>query len=82
MFTKLTLRLDERLIEKTKKLARARNVSLSEMVTEFFKSVVSGAPGEEKPSSPVLDEISGILAGKERKALASSYKRHIEEKYS
>ena len=82
MFTKLTLRLDESLIKKTKKLAKARNVSLSEMVAEFFKTVVSGAPGEGKTSSPVLDEISGILAGKERTVSATSYKRHVEEKYS
>jgi len=80
MFTKLTLRLDDRLIEKTKKIAKTRNVSLSEMVAEFFKSITSG--GQEEISSPVLDEISGILAGKDRKALTSAYKRHIEEKYS
>ncbi|MDA8170644.1 MAG: DUF6364 family protein [Nitrospiraceae bacterium] len=80
MFTKLTLRMDDGLIKKTKKIAKARNVSLSEMVTEFFKSMTSG--NGEEVSSPVLDEISGILAGKDRKALIGSYKRHIAEKYS
>lgn len=81
MHTKLTLRLDERLIEKTKKIAKARNLSLSEMVAGFFKSI-TGSYGEEDISSPVLSEISGILGGKHgAKTLRGTYKRHIEEKY-
>ena len=81
MHTKLTLRLDEELIERTKKIAKARNSSLSEMVTDFFKSITGSYKGEDI-SSPVLSEISGILAGKHgAKALRGEYKRHIEEKY-
>jgi len=81
LHTKLTLRLDDGLIEKTKKIAKARNSSLSEMVAEFFKSITGSYSGEVT-TSPVLTEVTGILGGKYGpKALRSSYRRHIEEKY-
>ncbi len=81
MRRRLTLRLDEKLIEKTKKIAKNSNVSLSEMVTDFFKSVTDSY-GEMESLSPVLSEISGILPGRRRhKALLDEYKQHIEEKY-
>ena len=37
MQTKLTLRMDSALIDKAKKWARARNVSLSEAMAGFFE---------------------------------------------
>ncbi len=81
MHTKLTLRLDDGLIEKTKRIAKARNSSLSEMVAEFFKSV-SGSYAGEATTSPVLTEVAGILGRKHGpKVLRSSYRRHLEEKY-
>jgi Family of unknown function (DUF6364) len=81
MRRRLTLRLDEKLIEKTKNIAKNSNVSLSEMVTDFFKSVTDSY-GEMESLSPVLSEISGILPGRHtQKALHGEYRRHIEEKY-
>ena len=41
MQTKLTLRMDSGLIEKAKKWARARNVSLSEAMASFFETLGS-----------------------------------------
>jgi Family of unknown function (DUF6364) len=81
MRRRLTLRLDEKLIEKAKKIAKNSNVSLSELVTDFLKSVTNSY-GEIESSSPVLSEISGILPGRRtQKALHGEYGRHIEEKY-
>jgi hypothetical protein len=63
MSTKLTLRLDDRVIKKAKKKARARGVSLSRMVEDYFKSVAE-IENQEIRESPVLYEIAGVLSCK------------------
>ena len=81
MATKLTLRLDEGVIRDAKRAARARGVSLSEMVSGYFQAVCKGKTVKIK-ATPVLAEISGVLSSKaEPKKLISGYHKHIEEKY-
>jgi len=81
MSTKLTLRLDEKLISKTKTTARAKGVSLSKMVSDYFQSV-SAQQKKEAPASPILSEVAGIMSfRKENRKLLKTYKKHIEEKY-
>lgn len=81
MATKLTLRLDEKLIDRAKKVAKVKGVSLSRLVSDYFKSI-SSKQRQENAASPILSEISGILSSKaERKKLLKSYKKHIEDKY-
>jgi len=81
MSTKLTLRLDDKLINNAKKAARSRGVSLSKMVGDYFNTI-SSQQKKEIQESPVLSEISGILPPRaDVKKLIKSYKRHLEEKY-
>jgi len=81
MAVKLTLRMDERLIKDAKKIARERGLSLSGMVSNYFKSL-SMKQRKEFVESTVLSEVSGILSTKKsKKELLKSYKKHIEEKY-
>lgn len=81
MSTKLTLRLDEKLINNAKKAARSRGVSLSKMVGDYFNTI-SSQQKKEIQESPVLSEISGILSPRaDVKKLIKSYKRHLEEKH-
>lgn len=81
MGTKLTLRMDEAVIRKAKRLASARKVSLSRMVSDYFKSL-SVQHNEEAIDSPILQELTGILSPKtNNKKLLNSYKKHIEDKY-
>ncbi len=81
MATKLTLRLDETLIDKAKKIARSKGVSLSRFVSDYFQSVTAKQK-EKTPESPILSEISGILSSKKTgKSLTNSYKKHIKDKY-
>jgi len=81
MSTKLTLRLDDKLINDAKKAARSRGVSLSKMVGDYFNTI-SSQQKKEIQESPVLSEISGILPPRtDVKKLVKSYKRHLEEKY-
>ena len=79
MDTKLTLRLDDRLIETAKKEAHQRGTSLSQMVTDYFRAINSrGKSRKELP--PVTASLVGSLKG--RKLDRGQYRRHLEEKYS
>jgi hypothetical protein len=81
MGTKLTLQLDDNLIKDIKKIAKAKRVTLSLMVSNYFKSLLKYQKKEEI-ESPILSEIAGILSPRtDNKKLLKSYKKHIEEKY-
>ena len=81
MGTKLTLRLDNDLIKSAKRIAKAKGVSLSMMVSDYFKTI-SSFQRKEEVESPVLSEIAGILSpGTDNKRLKKSYRKHLEEKY-
>ena len=58
MQTKLTLRMDSGLIQKAKKWARARNVSLSEAMAGFFETLASGAVSRSNEISPWVRNLS------------------------
>lgn len=81
MATKLTLRLDDKVIRKAKETARSKGVSLSRMVEDYFRTL-SARQGKEPHESPVLKEVSGILSTKvSAKSLRSEYRKHLEDKY-
>lgn len=81
MTTKLTLRLDDKVIRQAKEAARTKGVSLSRIVEDYFRSLAVRKE-EEVPESPVLSEISGILsAGMSTKKLRVEYRKHLQGKY-
>jgi hypothetical protein len=81
MATKQTLRLDEGVIRDAKRAARARGVSLSEMVSGYLRAVCEGKATKIE-ETPVLAEISGVLSPKpDPKKLVADYHKHIQEKY-
>ena len=81
MNTKLTLRLDNRVIEKAKKKALSVGVSLSRMVEDYFKSITE-ANQDELLESPVLCEIAGVLSGKTKAEKSKGdYRKHLSAKY-
>jgi Family of unknown function (DUF6364) len=64
MDAKLTLKLDESVIQRARNYAQRRGVSLSRMVETYFLGL---AEQDEKPASAptgVVAELAGILAGK------------------
>ena len=81
MPTKLTLRLDDKLIRQAKVAARSKGVSLSRIVEDYFRALAVQKEKEE-PESPVLSELSGVLStGMGAKKLRADYKKHLQEKY-
>lgn len=76
MATKLTLTMDERVIEKAKKYASKRGRSLSHLVENYFKLLVNESGREsEVEKSPTVTRLKGILKSKDTR----DYKEMIRE---
>jgi hypothetical protein len=76
MQSKLTLRMEESVIRKAKRLARKRGKSVSKIISEY----ITKEPDEQlvEELSPLTASMVGALGheGKEQ-----DYKKHLEEKY-
>ena len=81
MQTKLTLRLEERLIRRAKAYARRTGKSVSELVAEFFGRLEAPREGGRLPEarSPAVRSLLGALAG--TGADERDYRDHLEEKH-
>jgi len=76
--TKLTLSVDDDVIKTAKEWARGRGLSLSQMVSAFFISVIkSKQPPDEMP--PILKKMAGIL--EKEQIPIKDYFDHLESKY-
>ncbi|MEQ8904617.1 DUF6364 family protein [Ekhidna sp.] len=74
MSTKLTLTIEEEVIEKTKKYAASTGSSLSKMVEDYFRSILAETE-TKKPSSKRIRKLKGIIAYDSD----SDYKKVLEE---
>ena len=82
MDTKLTLKMDKKVIERAKLYAQHRGVSVSRVVENYLL----GLTREEEPWSRELmgtvAELAGVLAGKEVDSSQEGYAKHLTRKYS
>lgn len=78
MNTKLTLRLDDSLINRAKHAAEKRGKSVSQMVSEFFDSLDGGAQ-TKSVYPPITSALLGALRGKFLSK--DDYRRHLRDKY-
>lgn len=83
MQTKLTLRLDSTLIEQAKQVAQERDVSLSQLVTEYF-AVLTAESENKKTFEDSLPPLTRSLAGmlKDTTSNVEEYRRYLETKYA
>ncbi len=79
MNTKLTLRLDESLIESAKKYSAKTGKPLSHIVANLFEIIKNEKLMEEPEFPPTVSSLRGILKGKDIDE--KDYKKHLEEKY-
>lgn len=77
MQTKLTLRMDEELIEAAKGHAKRAGKSLSQVVAEYFE-LLDGEP-RKRALSPRVSRLKGVLRGTE--VDRDDYRGHLEKKY-
>ena len=78
MQTKLTLRVDEKLVKKAKAYAKKTGKSVSQLVAEYF-SLLSPRPESERELTPAVRRLKGALKG--GKSGAADYKTYLEEKH-
>ena len=73
---KLTLSVEQRVIERAKHYARARGTSLSGLVEQMLDLAASGSD-HAHITPPVLSRLRGSLKGVDRR----DYHRYLERKY-
>lgn len=63
METRLTLKLNESVIEKAKEYAKTHNISLSKIVEQYLSSIVakSDVSPKEIELTPLVKELSGVI---------------------
>jgi hypothetical protein len=77
MNTKLTLRLDDKLIASAKRHSAESGKSVSRLVSDFFTLI--DAQDNDDDITPRVRSLRGVLAGSGLDE--SDYRRHLEEKY-
>jgi len=86
METKLTLRMDEKVIHAAKNYAQRQGVSLSKVVADYLQMISVKAHSAKNRAAfeptPILSEITGVLRKtSRRKDLRKEYHDYLEEKY-
>ncbi|MFQ5679113.1 MAG: DUF6364 family protein [Gemmatimonadota bacterium] len=71
---KLTLSVDETVVERAKRFSRRNRTSISELVTEFLASLE-----DRSRSTPTVTRLRGILPSG---ASREEYRSHLEGKHS
>lgn len=77
MKSRLTLRLDDRLIEVAKRRSAESGRSVSRMVSDYFALI--DARDREVEITPRVRSLRGVLGGSELDE--RDYRRHFEHKY-
>lgn len=81
MQTKLTLRLEDELIDQAKSYAARSGKSVSQVVADYFRLLPAGSGQVREPSAtPLTRSLRGVLRGV---ALdEEDYRRHLKEKHT
>lgn len=79
MQTKLTLRLEDQLIDQAKSYAAQAGKSVSQIVAEYFTLLTSKRSATNSPSAPITQSLRGLL--RESKLDEKDYKKYLEGKH-
>jgi replicative DNA helicase len=79
MQAKLTLRLEEDLVRRAKRLAKKRGKSVSKIVADYFTLFAAEKKKPEEKLSPIVQSLKGALRG--AAIDVQDYHKHLEEKY-
>lgn len=81
MDAKLTLKLDQEAIERAKRYAERRGLSLSRVVESYFLRLAEAEEPGQKLTG-VVAELAGALAGAEVGDAREAYTEYLQKKYS
>ena len=79
MITKLTLRMDDNLIESAKEYSSQTGKSVSRIVADLFEIIKNEKIKREDSLTPTVRSLKGILKGKPLDE--KDYRKYLEEKY-
>ncbi len=79
MNTKLTLRMDNDLIESAKQHSVKTGKSVSRIVSDLFQIIKNEKVNREYPLTPTVKRLKGVLKGST--VDEKQYKRYLEDKY-
>ena len=79
MQSKLTLRLEEELVRRAKRLAKKKGKSVSKIVADYFTLFEAQKKKPEEKFSPIVQSLKGALRG--TTVDVQAYREHLEEKY-
>ncbi len=82
METKLTLRLNDRVIKRAKIYARYHRISLSKMIESYLDSVTSEKESDKKAAiTPLVESLSGVIDLPTDYDYKKEYTDYLIEKY-
>ena len=80
MDTKLTLKLENTIIENAKVFAKSRNTSLSKMIENYLQKITEEAKQDEN-ITPLVKSLSGIIDIPKELDHKKEYSDHLLKKY-
>lgn len=81
MSTKLTLTIEESVIENAKQYARQKGTSLSNMVENYLKVVANESVCEERELSPIVKSMKGAFKVPEEFDYKEELSKSLSKKY-
>lgn len=79
MDTKLTLKIDESIIEKAKQYAKDKNISLSKMIENYLQAVTN-KKSDDMEISPLVESLIGVISSTETDK-RKDYTDYLSKKY-
>lgn len=82
METKLTLRLNDHIIERAKNYARSHKISLSKMIESYLDTITTPKEVEKKNTvTPLVESLSGVIDLPGDFDYKNEYGDYLEKKY-
>ncbi|MBT3208808.1 MAG: hypothetical protein HN704_11060 [Bacteroidetes bacterium] len=82
METKLTLRLNDSVIERAKIYAKSQRISLSKMIESYLDSLTREKESDKKnPITPLVESLSGVIKLSPDFDYKKEYSDYLIEKY-
>ena len=79
MSARLTLYIDDEVVQKAKAYVKTRRTSLSKMVNDYLKILQTKESSESEQKAPLTRSLRGVLRGE--RLSEEAYRQYLEEKY-
>ena len=81
MNTKLTLTIEQKIIEKAKEYAKQKNRSLSDLIENYLKILTDEGPEQENDLSPAVESLMGSFKPPKNFDYKKQLQERLERKY-